>query len=215
MIVKQLDSETTEVERTEFNLKMRKEFERIQASNAGFKRASKRQKRILVAKDAIEWVKLGLFDPVQGTYFEVERVGLNDRPSEFWKESPPKQLHEQILERVDEDSNCCRACGIGGLLVAKCMRFDEVEVKTDLDVNFALPQRACSTGLEDLFSREQLAMIEVAFEVWKRPVMSAFAKLAESERIAAARFGGRFKSSKTRFIGIMNNIIKNDGTFKP
>ena len=213
----------TAVRRTAFNKKIRREFDRIQKDNKEFKRAGKKQKRVLAAKDAIKWTNLGLLQLSKAAgYLTVEAV--SGRPDEWWnaqeKEAGPTQLHEQILERVEETLDC-HVCGVGGLLVAKCMRFDQFEISELFCDEIRLGIGEAGNGLADLFSDEQLALIECAFEQWHAPsvvvggVQSDFGSIAAEAQNKAADFGERYYDHKERFLAIMRNIVKNEGTFKP
>ena len=215
------------IKRTTFNKKIRREFKRIQRENKEFKGASKKQKRVLAAKDAIRWTNIGLLQiaaadacPGGSGYVTIESV--SDRSDEWWKaceeEAGPTQLHEQILERVEAPDDCT-VCGVGGLLVAKCMRFDKYEVDHLLSDDMELEGHQAGDGLEDLFSDEQLALIESAFERWSpgspSGASSDFGDITEEEQNDAANFGERYDDDKQRFLAIMRNIVINEGTFKP
>ncbi len=206
---------TAVVERTDFNKKIRKEFDRIQKSNKEFKRAGKKQKRVLAAKDAIRWTNLGLLNPSSGSYLVIGAVLCIDRPPEWWdaQDQGEIQLHEQILERVEEPADCT-VCGVGGLLVAKCMRFDKYAVSYQFDRDMALETCEAGDGLADLFSNAQLALIECAFEQWTT-ANSEFGYISEEAQFKASEFGFKYNDAKERFIAIMRNIVKNEGTFKP
>jgi len=71
--------------------------------------------------------------------------------------------------------------------------------------------------LSGTFSIIQLGLIEAAFE--KQYTNGSFAQdIAESkEKLVkkAIEFGEKFKTDRSRLRGIMENIIENDGTFKP
>ena len=222
------ETPTPTVTRTAFNKKMRKEFDRIQKSNAQFKRAGKRQKRVLAAKDAIRWTTLGLIELVSKAGY-VRITPISGRPEAWWEELDERggltQLHEQILERVEKPADC-KVCGVGGLLVAKCMRFDKFENAFDLDTDIQVGGYEAGNGLVDLFSNEQLALIECAFEKWTAPEIdpeeddnsgdkSELGDITREEQDKAATFGARYDDDRNRFLAIMRNIVKNDGTFKP
>ena len=79
-------------------------------------------------------------------------------------------------------------------------------------------------GTTHLFGREQLLMIEAAFELGNGYVnfeedaihgLSPRFKRYKPAILRAIKFGKRFRTEKTRLVGIMENIIENDGTFIP
>jgi hypothetical protein len=71
--------------------------------------------------------------------------------------------------------------------------------------------------LAELFSYEQLALIEFAFEcqqfIFRHPITKEPILFDDKTKQKARRFYDNYLTSKTRLRGICNNIIKNNGEF--
>ncbi len=203
---------------TAFNKKIRRYWKKIQKTNKGFKRASKAEKRVLVAQDAIDWVKRGLINPTPDRYLDMGSVKEEHMPEAFLDRDldAPVQLHEQILDRAQEGV-ACDACGLGGLLVAFCLRFDDVKYQEDLECTLDLDEEQMEP-LNNIFDGKQLGLIETAFECWGPGsatfCSTIFGHILPTEARRAANFGNQYDDEK-RFLAIMENIVRNKGTFKP
>ncbi len=198
----------TMLPRSDFNVAIRTRWAEIQAgSNAEIKSAGKAQRRELIAKDAMEWVGRGLIEPYSGTYFSMSAIDCQ-LPNDY---ENPGQLHDQILERAAE-GDPCESCALGSMLVAFCLRFNNIEIGEELDYDLVLT-RYDMFVLGEIFDADQLALIETAFETLDR--VSHFGNLTYRQHLSAANFGNQYESDRERFFAIMRNIVKNNGTFKP
>ncbi len=212
--------------------KAEKLFARIQKDNKRYKRVGVERQRVLIAQDVIEWMKTKFITATEGEYVKGKVSTDSELDDENFEDD---QFHETLLAMPD-----CKACGVGALLVARCMRFDQV-TNSEMSVyskedNISLDSGEIDDGLDGIFSDKQLSMIETAFEVfapatvtvgvsrrhivapasWREePMSSEFEYLSDKAQYDCFKFGKRFKSAETRMIGIMKNIIKNEGTFKP
>lgn len=118
--------------------------------------------------------------------------------------------------RVDDDGTC-HVCALGALVVA-CCNPDEVESK-----------EAAIACLVPLFSRQQVALIEAAFEQYSDPPTAEGTSVSRKALATAAEmFSSSYRKEgemldvfmtrylaacKRRMRAIMRNIIDNDGTF--
>lgn len=181
--------------------------------NLAFAKLPKAQKRVAIARDVIAQVKLGMIDVQQGKY-------LGD-----------------VVKVEDDNGNVvgvekCTACALGSLFACAV---NKPALKLDLDD--ALPAYGYSGAdddsmreqLGDVFSEDQLRLIESAFEMddFLEGDDSKYQDVIEDDGTwtgetvfkgrlkKAVDFGERYTSDKRRLIAIMENVIENNGTFRP
>jgi hypothetical protein len=143
----------------------------------------KAQERVLIAKDALKWVKAGVLTPMAGDYIVPE----NDLdPYDYGMDKV--QLRDIVLGK-------CQVCMKGALFLAKAVRYNNV-LASQLD----LAQCSMDTPMNEHFSPVQLSLIESAFEGWDHVE-------------GCEEFNSRYPDDSDRMIAILKNIIKNKGTF--
>lgn len=157
----------------------------------------KAKERVAIAKDALAWAKAGALIPFKGAY--VSPIDLDIfRQLNFLREQTrytgKGEGNEQARDTV---IGKCHVCALGGLMVAKAVRYDNVLVREILNDPY--------NKLTDHFSIEQLNTIEGIFEGWGNDIA---ASPEDSWTLA-------FPSISDRFEAIMKNIIRNKGTFVP
>lgn len=164
--------------------------------NAVFKQATPEQRRVIIAKDVLAWLKEKKLHATPGTYLSsVDFTTVVD--GEY------KSLR---VEEDRVDGGGCSACALGGLFA--CM----VENTGGLqDFWRHSDQDRIRTKLAPYFDERQLAMIETAFEHCYFSGEGA----TSIDLNAAYRFGEAFDAGARRMRAIMRNIIRNNGTFKP
>lgn len=143
---------------------------------------TKAQQRVLIAEDALRWEAAGALRP-------SEKLGYV---------CPVKGSYPYTADKQARDVNIgpCHVCALGGLFVAKAVRYDAVTLRQLVDNHGA----AAVERLEDHFSLEQLLLIEGCYEGW-------------AWSCDAYQWG--VFSRPERFRGILRNIIRNKGTFVP
>lgn len=189
---------------------------RIRDRNYRFRKLSPEKKRVRVAKDVIDQLQAGTLLAGHHGYLNLGDVRNHwppaDLPHKF------RDLAKGVLymyrERADVnltevfDEVKCTVCGIGACFVAAVRRNDQVTVG---DLVHWGNDGFMREYLSAWFSREQLAMIEAAFEKSLNFNLSG----NRQRREQAVKFGLRFDDPTERLIAIMQNIIDNGGTFVP
>jgi hypothetical protein len=188
----------------------------IAANNEIFKKASKAEKRIMIAKDIIQNIKEKKYIATTGSWVgSKELVNLQEKYEDADEEN--KHKHDLSLQEllISNKLNGCQCCALGSIFLETTRRNNKEKI-SDLCVNaFELDSAIeCGTlknGMDKIFSRQQLEMIEYTFE------QSNGSFLIDDEDIAnkCMCFAEKFDSDKDLLIGIMENIVKNKGTFKP
>lgn len=169
-----------------------KKFESLPAS----------QKRVVLAKDILKYIKVKVITPNAGYYIDISKTKT---PSD-----------KQVQENFHKVKNCV-VCEMGALLLA-IVKYRNQATFSDLNnirVNCHDPMW---DKLKGIFSAQQMYEMECCFEG-----TSGWASARVGIRFGAINYDKRiyslylkkFPTDKTRMIAIMKNIIRNNGVFKP
>lgn len=211
----------------------------IAKREAIFKKASATQKRVLIAKDVIAQIKAKKIKPESGTFVSVEKVkgfissseadkrtgawnyAMNRLSDSAGSEADVRQLY---LENTIQQCSCC---ALGGMFMS-CTLYnnnttvgnlsyaaDDIgDVILNEDNTEPLPN-----GLNKFFSVAQLKLIEQTFEGDNGAVVSGMydgtGETVDEFSPRAEAFYNKYRKPKDRLVAIMQNIVKNNGTFKP
>jgi len=131
----------------------------------------------------------------------------------------PEDLDLEFRDYVKDRS--CSACALGSLFLAYANLYNHIPVRTLVDTEYmevegyayiTLDIHGIEKKLTTVFSHDQLILIEIAFELG----VGLFQVRSDDEgRVQAYNFGQQHKTPKDRLVAIMENIIANDGEFKP
>lgn len=162
-----------------------------------FNKLSKAEQRVEVAKDARRQVKSGVYTPQTSCFVDLRFYNSPKQGAAFHK----ALTRSNILE--------CEVCALGALMVSSIRKKNNVQYDP---FNAPNPDSGIfSTNLKALFSKSQRILIENAFELGG----GYYAHSGERVSSIAVQFGKKFPDSTSRLIGILDNIIANNGTFKP
>jgi hypothetical protein len=195
----------------------------IVADNKAFNRASKAQKRVMIAQDILARIKTRQYVATTGTWVSpnFHAQGAEDDAS--------------VQKLLNEKGVQCECCGVGSVLLS-CVAFKNQVTARDVQ-EYGLDYGMMSdkdvddkAGVWDIFSKKQLALIEIAFEqgdgmyapsngniLGADPdeyVVEEDAFIEMKDYLAAKKFTARLDDPKKRLVKIMKNIVKNNGTFK-
>jgi hypothetical protein len=189
--------------------------EQIKADNKKFKKLSQPRKRVAIARDALAQLGLRL-RPVTGKWVQFDEIlnitGLNEQT--------------QVQSVLNETAQC-NVCAKGALFVCLVDRTNDVTLsEAPITTNYAgcasqIHGRATDPYLTRLFSENQLDLIEIAFEGKSFAFMTGLdANNTFEEKTAAEDFFRVFghnkkQNAELRLRAIFENIIANNGTFKP
>lgn len=173
--------------------------DRIRRANERFNKMTMPQKAVAVAKDVIAQLKNKRYQATTSVYItNVVTPEVCNSPS------------AAVLGSKDIS---CNVCARGSMIVSAARLFNQCSLKSHRD-DVPGPVNRWNSGLDrehctfrqieqSIFTREQVAMIEAAFECW-------YADYPE-----CGKFGGKYNNPTDRMIAIMENIVKNKGTFVP
>lgn len=156
--------------------------------------------RISIAKDVLKWITKDNVSSNTGY------CTMDDDPAKFAGDSKKAATR---LKKI------CMVCAQGGLLlslVAKCNAFDFSDAFVFTCENRDVDNAKLRARLTAVFNLDQLNLIESAFETRWQYIVSIN---PHAQHARARAFSARYKTDLGRMRGIMKNIIKNEGTFKP
>jgi hypothetical protein len=208
--------------------KARKVAAEIRRRNKVFTAASPAQKRVLIAKDVIKQIKAKRFIAAEGSWLHlVDKYGNNIAGPLVGEADRSTQIQAMFLSG---DAPTCECCALGGIMMA-CTLYNNNQTVGDLaaDLNIGRNVRcgtAFSNGLHRFFSRQQLALIECAFESGRGEFYVNFDSTTYSRSSLlqhvsrntlnrALDYETAYPKTDKRMIAIMQNIVKNNGTFRP
>lgn len=168
----------------------------IEASNDVFNKATKAEKRVMIAKDCIARIKVELLIPNRGSVIKSEAMNVN----------------KEMLNSVE-----CQVCAKGGLFASYVGRVNNFDRRTSIVCGWNTPIDELHTKLNEIFTYKQLSLIECAFEGRKyldRDNKGNFIIFYNKTLNKAENYRDRFENSKECLIEICENIIRNKGIFK-
>ncbi len=186
-----------------------------------FKNLDKPAVRVMIAKDALAFLEQNKFKAESGSY-------LPDAGDWSFLQYATDSSEEEVKIHIENwmKSNLCRVCALGALWISAILRFNHLTTAKSrklLEDGVEI-RRFIISYLVDFFDREQLDLIETAFEGQIYSWINFFAD--EESLEAAANFVRHIQQSRTSISDyikfeytilkrILENIITNNGTFVP
>ena len=156
------------------------------------KRMTKAEQRVLIAKDVIAQLKARRTIGGHGDYIT-------------WKNPVPIKEGAQVKD-LFKDIPQCKVCAKGAALLAAVDRFNKLKI-TVWEADDQAKGYYKGSFLEKWFSLEQLGEIESAFEGWS--------KVENYTEFSYKHLPKQAANAGIRISMIMQNIIRNEGTFVP
>lgn len=163
------------------------------------------QKRIAIAKDVIKRIEANQYRPQSDVFCLIGGYNIS--------ELKRAEEDQEVCDIVNSDKQCT-VCAKGGLFMSYIGYTNNFTVRklsnspssqSNLEYNEM-------QALSKIFSPKQLSLIETSFE---RKTFDWNRNLTETEKNKCYSWHRRFFDSSKRLVGIMKNIIKNKGIFKP
>ena len=163
---------------------------------------NKSEKRIAIAKDVIKLIKAKKIT-VQTEHYFIART----------KSSYIGKQLKEVLPKI----KTCQVCALGGLFYSYVMKYNNYEIAGSGIGSVNVRDGNMRRLLEDIFTLKQLTLIECAFEKADINHQCSLVDCTITIMIKAIHYRGKnnLKTDKDALIHIMQNIIKNKGTFKP
>lgn len=177
-----------------------------------FSKLSRSEKRVAIAKDVIEQLKIGVIGARKGVYLNLEIPYSS--PISNLLQIGNKQLNKSMINGDVK----CEVCAKGALLACHILKTNHITVSQAAKMDYeGDPDIYIRNRLAKIFSQNQLDLIEAAFETWvvadeNRYLQSPYGAPTGIAK-KAVEFGKNYENTTERLIAIMKNIIKNKGVF--
>lgn len=185
----------------------------IARRNRIFQAATKAEKRVLIAKDVIAQIRAKRLRAKSRAWIIPENL---DTPAALpFDAFYDKDASVQKLF-LSKEMAPCNCCALGGLFMS-CTLYNNKTTVQELDqaaddLGRMIEADGPSNGLTKFFSRDQLQLIEYAFEGGDG-YFNDWGLSGGAVENAYANYN--HIDDEKRLIAIMENIIENKGTFKP
>jgi hypothetical protein len=214
-------------------VKLKKISKPKNSKKVGRPNLTKRQMRIAIAKDVIAQLEAKKIVATVGNWIEDPKLGTLDC---FVESKLANGINENVV-KIDacdyvNKLNKCKVCALGSLFVSSVHLDNDISWKMNKEAQRSFLDMSCRQNdcgftyctfenidnfssesvLLKYFSRRQLVLIENAFEN-NKGTLSPFSDYDVT--LCKAFYRKYCHNNKNRLIGIMNNIINNDGTFDP
>ncbi len=192
---------------------LEKRNKQVEENNKIFNKMSKTNQRIQIALDVLEQIKAKRIKASKGEYFKINST--KNVPEQF-KTTNRFSFHPEIngdLKKIVSNVETCNVCAIGSVFLCVVERKNNFEVqhKSIYRNEFELNLHEIKKYIEKFFTNEQLAKIEAAFE---KEFVSYVNILKIENPKDYEKFCKKYKSEQ-RLTLIMENLVVNNGKFKP
>lgn len=173
----------------------------IEDTNQQFENASPEEKRVIIAQDVIDRLNADLLIANPGSMMKgVSLMGeeLN------WADSFKTYINRKS----------CKVCAKGALFCSVIGRVNKISIDDAVSATEGNHyDDAAHMKLRELFTLEQLDLIETAFE--GTSYIGEHTQITSEESEIARTYFYKFIIARERMIAICENIIENKGEFKP
>lgn len=186
-------------------------------------RMTKAEKRVEIAKDVLKQIKANKYRPTQGVW--VMDVNGNEVSDLIYR---ARDKDCDAVVDLKKDVVCklngkCYVCALGSLFVSAIDKFNHTKLNAGYYVEFTEHEDSKENPLLKWFSAKQLLLIESTFEGrhgggWAentRYVLSNKKVIYWGDVVIPAihAYCNKYPDATSRLKAIMNNIIRNKGTF--
>lgn len=178
---------------------------------------TKAQKRVEIAKDVLKQIKANKYKPTFGVWFRDSK-GKYLEDFFLWETKTPLDAKKDVVDKL---TGTCDVCALGSLFISAVDKYNHTVLDPKFgytDVDFFTDTGKINPLLK-WFTKQQLLLIESTFEVengaWYPEMVNPKAGTHWDEKISPAirKFAMKYSNSTDRLKAIMNNIVRNKGTF--
>jgi len=167
-----------------------------QKRNAAFKSATKSERAVMVAKDALKMLNAGKTQAAEGNWVNL------------WDNKDSLEGSEVQVCDASDGFKDCKVCALGALMLSEIRHTNKLKMS---DVGGEIHYEAHGSRLNKAFSQSQQKLMELAFEGGN----GFFSTLACDGKTTykIESFYKKYPDENKRLRAILKNIIKNNGKF--
>jgi len=173
------------------------------------KAQTKAETRCTIARDVLAQLKAKVIIPTQGFWAEDSKLGDFDSAV-------------NLLPQYGNDPSCsirdfalgitkCKCCALGSIFLSTARIFDNMKVDMGTDCPSAVFEDLGSSPLSNYFLIAQLELIESCFEGGD----GMYSPDEDESWTLAVGYKQQYPNATKRLTAIMENILRNKGTFCP
>lgn len=180
-------------------------------------RLTKAEKRVEIAKDVLKQIKANKYKPTRGVWFmDSTEKGLDDFL--FYGTEQCIDAKKDVVEKL---VGTCKVCALGSLFISAIDKYNHTKLDRDsgcdAEVFTSIDEK---NPLTKWFTARQLLLIENTFEnlcgAWYPKVVLNDKEWRDwYDKVVPAinKYNSKYPNLIDRLKAIMNNIIRNKGTF--
>jgi hypothetical protein len=185
-------------------------------------RMTKGEKRVEIAKDVLKQIKANKYKPTSGIWVsdadgnEVNDLIYRARDKDW---DAPVDLKKDVVCQLNGK---CDVCALGSLFVSAIDKFNHTKLNPNCSVDFTEHQDSDYNPLLKWFSAKQLLLIESTFEGGHGGWAENAVDVLSNKKLfywcnviqpAIYNYCNKYPDATSRLKAIMNNIVRNKGTF--
>lgn len=181
------------------------------------------EKRVVILKDALAQIKIGAYDVRSSNGFVVNdelegKIILLCEISDVISDKGKKEEFKTFIDRMINKKKPCEVCAKGALFLSSIRKFNNVSLASLEDESL---NDMADVKTRRIFGDTNADLMEEYFE---HDFDSYLASLDDEEvkseyydedEVKKNNFAGKHRDDDSRLIAIIENAIKNKGTFKP
>ncbi len=173
--------------------------------------------RVQIAQDVLKALETQRIKAAYGGYMRGSHPKLMALVDA--SDSTDPSLFQELGQAEYTAPQTCSVCAIGAVFVAAVDRHDSLKLSTVYSASYEEEGRVTDSAmmpyLSQWFEEDQLRLMECAFEGSYQGRGGNEEEPSEDELEAAEEFYGEYEDVTLLITAIMENVIKNKGTFEP
>ena len=185
-------------------------------------RMTKAEKRVEIAKDVLKQIKANKYKPTSGVWVMDTNGNEVDDLIYRVRDEDCDAIVDLKKDVVCQLNGKCSVCALGSLFVSAIDKFNHTKLSPNCYMDFTEYKNSDYNPLLKWFSAKQLLLIESTFEnrygAWTENtvyVLSSKEMIYWDDVVIPAIYAycKKYQDETSRLKAIMNNIIRNKGTF--
>lgn len=184
----------------------------LKKRNEWFSSLSKADKRVEIAKDILIQLDKENYEAHSGIYVYISNFDIDNKKNLL--------AFEDDIQANFDKMNTCEVCAIGACIMSIARLGNSLTFGDVIDIDIENDNDNVENKIKSIFSPKQMSLIEAYFEGRHSDFMftgsmNIGVELDNIDLGKAATFSDKYPNDSERLRLIFQNIIDNNGTFKP